>query len=195
MPYCLKRKIYWYTPARTGSRTIAEVLEKLDFESVRNHNYYPNARKDGFFQIWSVRNPYSRLVSLYNQKRQPPHYEKNDFEVWLKNKLKNDYLITKQDWDNLYVYKQKDKPDMIVRMENFKNDLLQVDFIKENFNYQTNSIFGIDLETNRYSLKIENNRKFYDFYNEELVDLVYENLKHEFELFGYNKDYIKDGTP
>lgn len=33
------------------------------------------------------------------------------------------------------------------------------------------------------------------YYNQKIADLVFKNLEKQFELFNYNKDYWKDGTP
>jgi hypothetical protein len=79
-------------------------------------------------------------------------------------------------------------PDYYVKMENFGNDIKSLWFVKENLGSLSN-VISENIETNRYKSesKIE--------YNQYLADIVYNNLKKDFDLFGYNKNSWKNGTP
>jgi hypothetical protein len=51
------------------------------------------------------------------------------------------------------------------------------------------NVISENIETNRY----KSESKFR--YNQYLADIVYNNLKKDFDLFGYNKNSWKNGTP
>jgi hypothetical protein len=79
-------------------------------------------------------------------------------------------------------------PDYYVKMENFEKDIKSLWFVKENLGSLSN-VISENIETNRY----KSESKFR--YNQYLADIVYNNLKKDFDLFGYNKNSWKNGTP
>ncbi len=59
-----KHKVYWFTPQRTGTRSTKELLRVMGFQTFDHHFTFDSNKKDYFF-VSNVRNPYSRLVSLF----------------------------------------------------------------------------------------------------------------------------------
>ena len=151
--------------------------------------------------IWNktiaiVRNPYTRLISIYNYVKLKktywhsddgttkydvnPLYEyanANSFGQFIKdicihNKFKDDNHIRHQySWiltpDNKIV-------SQIIKIENINNDLSKI----------------LGKQINLIKINTSNTQSYDNYFTDELKNLVYDKYKKDFELFGYLKNSI-----
>lgn len=178
---------------RTGTRSSGEVMRYYKFKSTMKNcpdhtPWIPDNRTD-YYMICNVRNPYSRFVSLYYMNMNYLENYDIKFEEWLK--------IHSEKYRELYRYtiseKVQKKPDYLVRMETFLEDIKSIFFVDlQDLNFI--KILENNIEKNgftkEYSDQVE--RKFWKtFYNQELADLVYEKTKSDFETYNYDKNSWK----
>lgn len=148
-----------------------------------HHNNYELYKKDypDYFTFAVTRNPYERFISAffymkffdetYPEKARYSHiYENGMKTVMYEIEKRGTALLKKQSWficegNNIMVDKV------------FRNPQDAFDFISKKF----------DIEG---ELKVENTspHKYYDeYYDDELMDLVYKYYKKDFKIFGYGK--------
>ena len=82
-------------------------------------------------------------------------------------------------------------PDYYLRTEFLEQDLKKLWFI-DNESIEVIKIIEDNIKKNNY---LSSDTSWQSFYNQELADFVYSRTQEQFELFGYNKNYWKDGTP
>lgn len=194
MPFCNKRKIFWYTPARTASRSIGTILEFLNFKYPFSHDFWGMADKLDYFSIWTVRNPYNRIVSLYNWEFENNNKFNVSFLDWVKAQFENPISTSDKLSNYIHVYKNKNLPKRVVKYENLKEDLFKLDLIKTNLNEGLLSVIKNQIDNNNYK-NILGRTNWKELYNEKIADFVLKTLDYEFEMFNYNINSWKDGTP
>jgi hypothetical protein len=197
MPYSKELKVFWFLPMRAATRSCRPIVEYLNFYDSNNHWFINNLDYLDYYLIANVRNPYSRLVSLYNHAIETKQIsEKITFELWSKKKIPYEmddkFVIPTQMYISLMKAFKNKMPDYFVRFEYLEEDLNNLWLIKENFNDELNSIFDTSIRHNSY--KSINQRNWQSFYTEELAEFVYDYLKEDFTLLNYNKNSWKDGS-
>jgi hypothetical protein len=203
MNYNDELKVVWITPTRTGTRSSGAIMSKLDFKSENNnirqketvHGIGIPKGKEDYKLIVNVRNPYSRMVSLYYLEMNNSKQFNQSFDRWVKSNLYfSDYNINFFISDSLK--KLPKLPDLYVRMENFKNDINSLWFVKENFDFLEQTLKH-NIENNLYdsdefrSNGFKKKESWKEYYNEEISEFVYKKMKNEFDFFNYNKNSWK----
>jgi hypothetical protein len=193
MNYSDVLKVNWITPRRTATRSCSEVQKFYNFDIIGSHEFNSyNQRKD-YTLILNIRNPYSRLVSIFNLWK--IHYPDKtiDFNVWIKSAL--DDLHKNVNYYQIFLDKIVNQlpkiPDYYLRTEFLEQDLKKLWFI-DNESIEVIKIIEDNIKKNNY---LSSDTSWQSFYNQELADFVYSRTQEQFELFGYNKNYWKDGTP
>ena len=193
MNYSDVLKVNWITPRRTATRSCSEVQKFYNFDIIGSHEFNSyNQRKD-YTLILNIRNPYSRLVSIFNLWK--IHYPDKtiDFNVWIKSAL--DDLHKNINYYQIFLDKIVNQlpkiPDYYLRTEFLEQDLKNLWFI-DNETIEVIKIIEYNIKKNNY---LSSDTSWQSFYNQELADFVYSRTQEQFELFGYNKNYWKDGTP
>jgi hypothetical protein len=193
MNYSDGLKVNWITPRRTATRSCSEVQKFYNFDIIGSHEFNSyNQRKD-YTLILNIRNPYSRLVSIFNLWK--IHYPDKtiDFNVWIKSAL--DDLHKNVNYYQIFLDKIVNQlpkiPDYYLRTEFLEQDLKKLWFI-DNESIEVIKIIEDNIKKNNY---LSSDTSWQSFYNQELADFVYSRTQEQFELFGYNKNYWKDGTP
>lgn len=154
-----------------------------------NHEIKIPDGKESYFVVMNIRNPYSRLVSLYNMFRFSQKNMNYEFETWIKN---DHYLLMDNVHDTFLsnrIKKLKTKPSVFIRMENFVEDILSLDFIRDNY-----ELLKEDIEENILKNRYVNDyvppgsqKKFWkEYYTDELAEMVQYKMKNEFEYLNYN---------
>lgn len=199
MFYSETYKTHWWGPPRIASRALMEIPRILGFTNYEDGHSARMVNPD-WDVVFPIRNPYSRAVSWWNLRHNDrQNIEKGthiSFESFVK-KERNEYFHIQpgHHWDpigavgtfNLQVRK-------IIRYEYLMDDLLEIDFVKENFDI---------LQQQLYILKYQSRdsyRKDYipqalnpvcSYYTQELADIVWENKKIEFLHGDYQRDSWK----
>jgi hypothetical protein len=181
-------KFVWIAPERVGSRSTCKILtycgfmcrgQQLSSSSVYNythHSQIPTKYKD-YQIISSARNPYSRTLSIY--KTFITIFKKGmTFEEWilslaLGNPEKN--FLRYPTFTNPVLEKQ---PEYVIRLENIYEDFKKIPFI---FNHLTEKQLEMMCE---HGKEID---EWESYYTQEMKDLVYKHLKHQFDMWGYEK--------
>lgn len=180
-----KYKSIWVAPERTGSRKVAEILFFYDFKCDNklvfqfgeynfSHNKPNDNKYDDYLLICNLRNPYSKVVSLFK------NFYSNSC-VKSKDTFKN-YLV--KDLPLGHMHKMvlnpilSRVPDHVIRLEHMTEDLKKLPFIFDVLNEKQ-----VDLFT-QHGKEIEEWESFYD---QESKDIVYEYCKDQFIFGGYSK--------
>ena len=96
MNYSDSLKINWITPTRTGTRSCIKVQNFYNFNIFGTHDINLTEYRKDYQLIFNIRNPYSRIVSLYhlwlihNPTKKPPKARiKKPFKENIFSKLKS----------------------------------------------------------------------------------------------------------
>ena len=188
MNYSDDLKVVWITPMRTGTRSSNVLMKKLNFITINHEIKIPDGKED-YFVVMNIRNPYSRLVSLYNMFRFSKKNMNYEFETWIKN---DHFVLVDKDYDTFIsdrIKKLMVRPSFFVRMESFFEDILSLEFIKNNYELLKDDI-DKNILYNRYEndyLPLGSQKKFWkDYYNIELAELVQRKMFREFEYLNYD---------
>ena len=196
MYYSEKYKSQWWLPPRTASRMVKKILERLEF--IDHDGHHTLTIKDPNWDLnILIRNPYSRSVSywlLNNEK----NYNTNKFVEFSDSIYKlHDYLaaITNKDFKNpsRVLHSQNITNYNLVRYESLLEDLLKISYIKENQMElrEELSIFDLGNAPWRKDRPKELIKPYYEFYSQELADIVYTQKQSEFDLGNYHRDSWK----
>jgi hypothetical protein len=210
-----------FTPPKTGSTTAAKIFNNFDFQTFKisdtnniqlfsnqftqTHYYHNLPDYENYKLICTVRNPYSKFVSLFKYTIAPEkkvistyNWREEFFELLFDNITHH----SDQGWAHeLYFGSDLSslgrKIDYPLRIENLFEDYSSIPFIKDSDYFKNGSLKkDLDLKLNStddkydYSLyKIPN--KWEDFYDRSTADFVYSKHKSYFDYFGYDKDSWK----
>jgi hypothetical protein len=193
-------KIMWWQPPRIASRALSCIPKTLNFDDQKNGHTLTVVNKE-----WDVfhptRNPYSRTVSWWNLRyneiiKDGPKITYLNFEQFVKMD-NNEYfrIESGHTWDVVSTLKNNNmQAKYVVRYEHLIDDLMKLDFIKDNFEILKNNLYDLKYTTrnsyrNRYSDITKN--PICSFYTQELADIVWQEKQYEFEEWGYERDSWK----
>jgi len=199
MPYSDNLKVFWFTPMRAATRSCDIIMRHLDFTDL-SHRFLEDKLHEQYYCVSNIRNPYSRLVSIYHiychhQKREP-----NDFRNWVIKKLREEVEFPIQTLNyqiNLSkIYSSCNRfPDYLIRQEFLEEDIRNLWFIKENMSEELEIIIQDNIVNNGYLTEFGKRNPWQEYYNNSLSNYVYNFLEKDFQLFGYDKNSWKNGTP
>ena len=197
MSYSDKFKVFWLNPMRVATRSCISIQKKLGFEEHGSHNFNVPKDKVDYQIIVNIRNPYSRLVSLYkiNCIWAQKEFTIEGFKLWIKDVLDDSKI--KHNMSTVYldqlINSLPKKPDVFVKIESLERDLKKLWFIKDNLELLS-SDFELQIDNNRYINEYREHIPWQNFYNQELADFVHQKTQKQFEMFNYEKDSWKYGT-
>ena len=64
MSYSESLKVFWFTPMRAATRSCGVIMKRFDFTEL-SHEFIKNKLHEQYYLVSNIRNPYSRLVSIY----------------------------------------------------------------------------------------------------------------------------------
>ncbi len=139
------------------------------------------------------------MVSLFTLDSIHKNNYNLDFEKWC------EYALSDDKFDQAFQlrYERKilsldKKFDKFIKVERLSDDLKTLSFIDFS-NPKIQDIWQRNILNNGYTHEFKNIKNdvrtnWFDFYTEELADLVYNNLKEQFDLFDYERTSWKNGT-
>jgi hypothetical protein len=145
------------------------------------YRYYNDKLVNNYIKFSIIRNPYDRAISFYFfKKEQHSDFNKKEFISFLTTaqlfnppkQIQNLYALQKNQVDYL-MFKGKMSMDYIVKLENLKEDLNKIPFIKE---------MNLDSYPHINSSKRSHYRDYYDNETKSLVEKIY---KKDFDYFNY----------
>lgn len=210
-----------FTPPKTGSMMNVKILNNFNFQTfsiVTNnkfelfannltHTHYYNSlpNYEHYKLICTIRNPYSRFVSMFKYTIGP------DKKVLSTYNWREEFFDFLYDFINQYDPKKFLNQDMFeinpsclgrkinypIRIENIFEDYSSIPFIAESEYFKQGHLSrDLELKLNStqtrfdYSLyKTPNN--WQDFYDQSTADMVYVKYKNYFDFFRYEKDSWK----
>lgn len=205
-----EHKIIWWAPERCGTKALSHVFSKLGFEfynrltayergvtsEYQSHEVEIPKELSDYKVIFSTRNPYDRILSLFTNFTnvgKKIHYMKenhsnftNRYEIFLNELFTNDGKRINKPVLNNYILKysfDNKVPDMIIRMESMIEDLSKIDFVKDSQLWKSGYIHDY-LSSNEYIV-----RRPYVFnkvYTWSSAKMVYEHQIKHFILCGYD---------
>ena len=186
-----KYGLVWIAPERSGTRSLVKIFTfcgfvcqgrplNLGYGYHYTHNWeIPEKYKD-YKIISSARNPYSRTLALY--KNFVYGFEDITFREYILGltcgKPEENFKDGNSKYSTFTNPLFEKQPEYIIKLENFYEDIKKLPFI---FNHLTEQ----QLETMcEHGKEIEEWESHYD---QEMKDLVYEHLKHQFDTWGYER--------
>ena len=186
-----KYGLVWIAPERSGTRSLVRIFTfcgfvcqgrplNLGYGYHYTHNWeIPEKYKD-YKIISSARNPYSRTLALY--KNFVYGFEDITFREYILGltcgKPEENFKDGNSKYSTFTNPLFEKQPEYIIKLENFYEDIKKLPFI---FNHLTEQ----QLETMcEHGKEIEEWESHYD---QEMKDLVYEHLKHQFDTWGYER--------
>lgn len=181
-----KYKTIWIAPERTGSRKVAEILAFYEFKNdgkrvfdhvnkyAHSHTSYVDEHYNEYSLIVNLRNPYSRVVSIFKNFYDAGKIKTPDvFKKYLREDLSKGNTLQVVLNPTL-----RKKPDFIIRLEHMEEDILKIPFIcdvlsAKQLNLMTQHGKGID--------------EWESFYDQESKDIVYSYCRDQFIYGGYSK--------
>jgi hypothetical protein len=192
-------KVHWWGPPRIASRALSGIPRALNFTNNEDGHSLTIINPE-WEVILPVRNPYSRAVSWWNLRHNetclPLKYQQVTFEEFIK-KEGNEYfdLVPGRPWEPIStIQKNNLKVKKIIRYEHLVNDLMEIDFVMENFEIVQETLYNLKYQQRDAYRKqyIQNTQTpVCSFYTQELADIVWENKKFEFQEWGYEKNSWK----
>jgi hypothetical protein len=171
-------------------------MENLNFVYDGHRLQIPEGKED-YDLLFNIRNPYSRMVSVFMLFCHHQNNFEREFKsfVTVYNVLDNPYQLS---LDKIVL--NFDKPKIkYIRTEFLDQDLKSVQKLTNQF-VNMGEIYNDFVLTNQYTNEFETQiggkrRPWRSFYTQEIADKVLSLTENQFDLFNYNKDYWKDGTP
>jgi len=183
-----KYKLLWFATPRSASRSLCSILwDKLEFKNIfevscstyTHQIVYDHQKYSDYKIIMSVRNPYSKYVSIWQ-------LLKNEYQTFEKYVL-SDYNWTDVENNSIDICKLNNRNiEYLIKYESIDVDILKLPY-DLNFELMKTNVYKSDIkriDDGKYS-----DYKFY--YNQELADIVYKRNQNIFEFFGYEKDSWK----
>ncbi len=210
MNVSIDNQVIWFAPERTASSITKKIFEDYNFfSSVKKSDYkLVNFKKTNHSQekkvldefsnlkkISNIRNPYDRVFACYQKFYLEKPILKNSkdfkekFTKWISENFWSQgpyvFLSTRYEETNNYFQNwtfETDDVDYFIRMENLKEDILKLPFIRKT----EDEILRIDnlIDNNPYIN--ERHYGFQDVYDLKSAKLVYEFFKPCFYKFDYN---------
>lgn len=192
-------KVHWWGPPRIASRALMLIPTALGFTDNRDGHALTIINPE-WDVVLPIRNPYSRAVSWWNLRHNettlPLEHQQITFEEFIKSET-NEYfaMVPGRLWEPISRIQENNlRIRKLVRFEYLVEDLMDIDFVIENFEIVQEALYNLKYQQRDAYRKnyIQNTQTpVCSFYTQELADIVWENKKFEFQEWGYEKDSWK----
>lgn len=205
-----EHKFIWWAPERCGTKALAHIFSKLGFvfydslssyrrnvsSNYQSHSVELPEELSDYKIIFSTRNPYDRVLSLYNNFTnvgkntlylKDEHQKFVDkYQIFLDELFSNTNKQLEKPILNHYILRysfENAVPDFMIRMENIIEDLSKIDFVRESDLWKSGYIHDY-ISDNEHIIRRP--AKFNKVYNWSGAKMVYEHHIKHFILFGYD---------
>ena len=163
---CPERRISYVGLPRTASRYIWSILRQSKFITSRPDQVHTHAipcNQPGWTYLVSCRNPYQRVVSMYNISKNIWKHEWKNFEEFIHNYRFSGIYESVKHLENI----------KWIHFENIPEDLGDL-YRKEPYTF----------------IESDSSKNWRKFYNSKLEKIVYERYKSDFINCGYNREIL-----
>ena len=191
-------KCFLWLPPKTSTTHATHVLNHFDFYNLEcdytkqiiyqkrdyvSHNHVQELflGHERYDLISTTRNPYSRVVSMFEYFR-PKDREGKKFETFQEYVYEYKKMPIKPYFD-------KRVPDYFIRQENLYEDYIKIPFIRDS-KLNTCGILE-ELCSRKMNEGPPKFKTYKEYYNQELADIIYLNYKEYFDHINYDKDSWK----
>ena len=168
-----------------------EVLKKLD-SVLHHHCMNIPQRYEDYSIICTARNPYSRLVSDYNNSKNTAESNKlsyKNFRIYFSKIIDNGYQSANGFPYGKDSFLYNEIPKYFLRVESLYHDYIQIPFIRNSKLNKSGLLYEL---CNKKIHKTPTEKKILkEYYTEDMADFVYNKFKTYFDLLGYDKDSWK----
>lgn len=192
MAYSELHGYQWWGQARTASRAVRRIQEKLGFVDTNHHDCI--VTNPNWSTIISVRNPYSRIMSFWIFRHQLSHMEQDriSFEEYVKSENEYYNITGNHLWNPISRLKKLNGDVFPIRLENLVGDLKKIPLIEKNYDLLIEELEYLDsTNTYRNNYLIDLEKPYSEYYTEELANIVYEKKSEEFTTWNYDSDSWK----
>lgn len=184
----MKKKLLFIHIPKTAGTSISDSLNIPKDHTHRTLQKIISEKSDlnKYYKVAFVRNPYDRMVSLYNEKKETGWLYKNvDFKKFIQfiytdiSKISNDPNLKNHSKPCTFWLKYDEQiiMDYIGKFENLENDL---NFINKTLNLDNKKL---------QHLRKRNKMHYSKYYDEETINIVKKYHKEDLELFNYKFTY------
>jgi len=183
--------IYFHVPKTSGTNILLNAEEYGDIRKGYNANperhnpiWYWESKLEGRKLYTTVRNPYARIVSLWNHLN---HFKKATFEDFVLNTIPLDYFLK----SNVIMgdYKWDTTTTMFEHLSDKSGELpddLNVFKIERDLHDLEKEV-GFEFTHTRHKALL-GKTDYKSYYTDKLQEVVYNRYKKDFLEFGYNED-------
>jgi hypothetical protein len=202
MNFSDNHKTCWVTPMRTATRSCIKIQNFFEFDRVGQHDIINYEDKKDYDIIFNIRSPYPRIVSLFKIFCFHNTDYNIDFNLWLRKVVddfhRNNHFYYTIHLDHI-MKKIHKRPTYLIKVEFLEEDLKKIPIIQNNL-LSLSEIFENQIRRNGYfdefgKFSEKMSIPWQSYYNQESADLVFKTTENQFNIFNYNRNYWKDGTP
>lgn len=197
MAFSENLNVFWFNPIRTATRSTRKVQIFFKFNESGWHDE-PNDEYKEFYFISNIRNPYSRMVSIFYFLFKNENRDIDDFRLFVKKKVweeKNLESVPNLQLNLCKIFEKFGRnPDYLVKVENLYDDIINLPFIQDKSNPIFLGLMDESIKNNNYFQEYGSKPHWKEHYDETTANILYEYLEKDFILGNYDKNSWKDGT-
>ena len=205
--YSEQEKLAVFFPIKTGTIHATFILNHFNFKTntyseedarlildgdycIHHHSQKIPKGYEDYDVIYTTRNPYTRLLSMYfyeknMTERDGLHFKPLTFKEYFSNRANSGWMNIKPGFNFVK------PPKYFLRMEHLYDDYIQIPFIRESKLNESGILY--ELCEKKMHAKKQEAKSLKEYYTQDMVDHVYETFKTYFDLTGYDKDSWKRG--
>jgi hypothetical protein len=191
-----------FLPPKTGTIHATFILNHFNFKTniygkdddlileedyiVHHHNQLIPKGYEDYDVIYTTRNPYTRLLSMYSYQKKITKFDlpyTKTFKEYFADSANN--LWSQIDYGFSFIK----PPKYILRMEHLYHDYTQIPFIRDSKLNKSGVLY--DLCEKKIHAKPQDTKSLREYYTQDMADHVYETFKPYFDVTGYDKDSWK----
>ena len=186
----------WWAPGRCGTRSVCSFLKYYGFSEhpTDMHIAYPGKADgythnigippgcDGYMVAMQVRNPYSRLVSMWRLECM------SDLPGTVAPTMPFREFATTRLSTDLVTALEVRRPDHLIRLESLAADVAALPFVDLG-DPAVRALYDEHIMSNGYSAdSVDRAWDWRSHYDDALAQVVYDNNRAVFDAFGYDRD-------
>ena len=197
MAYSEQFNVLWFNPIRSATRSTLEIQRFLKFTDFGTHDE-PNENQKEFYFVSNIRNPYSRMVSIFYFLFRNENRDIDTFRLFVKKKVWEEQNLKNPPNLQLNLKKIFDKfgkrPDYLIKTENIYDDIFNLPFLQEKSNPDFLKLMDEKIKTNNFFQEYGKKPHWKEHYDEVTANTLYQYLEKDFKLGGYDKNSWQNGT-
>jgi hypothetical protein len=203
--YSEQERLAVFLPPKTGTIHATFILNHFNFKTdtyesdsdddkliseedylIHHHTKFLPKQYVDYDVIYTTRNPYSRLVSMYYHDKKMTEYKSQytkTFKQYFSDRVNYGWDYVKSEFNFVKT------PKYLLRMEHLYYDYTQIPFIRDSKLNESGILY--ELCEKKIHAKKQDTKTSNEYYTQDMADYVYDSLKPYFDLAGYDKNSWK----